>query len=67
MKQKKSEKKLNLNKKTVTILDSRQIGAVYGGDDHTDLSFCFCCTGGNIYSCPPPVPQDPTFHIVCCY
>lgn len=66
MKQKKSEKKLSLNKETVAILDSRQIGAVYGRADHSDESFCYCCATGIMYSCPPPKTEDPTVHIICC-
>jgi hypothetical protein len=67
MKQKKSEKKLNLNKETVAILDSRKIGAVHGGGSiYTFETQCNCCETGGMHSCPPPRTQDPTVFIICC-
>jgi hypothetical protein len=61
MKQKKLKKKLNLNKETVAILDSRQIGAVYGGGGDPVY-----CDTWQIHSCLTNT-QDPTILIVCCF
>jgi natural product precursor len=60
MKQKKSAKKLNLNKNTIAALDSRQIKAAYGGDTYTGESVCYCRDHCEITnpSCPPT--EDPT-------
>ena len=61
MKQKKSGKKLVLNKETVAILDSRQIGAVNGGGG--DIKYC---DTWQIHSCLTNT-QDPTILILCCF
>jgi hypothetical protein len=61
MKQKKSGKKLNLNKKTIAALDNRQINAAHGGVGVTCGSCaqtCTCvvgcheCPTGILTSCP---------------
>jgi hypothetical protein len=74
MKQKKHGKKLNLNKKTIAVLDNRQINAAYGGiaPDESDFDCRIYCNTPNPISCPPPKTQDPTATIMkpacpCCY
>jgi natural product precursor len=68
MKQKKPGKKLNLNKKTIAALDSRQIKAVYGGDPgESDCPCRIHCGTEYPSSCLPTDTQDPTIYIVCCY
>jgi natural product precursor len=58
MKQKKSGKKLNLNKKTIAALDSRQLKAAYGGE--TGESVCFCRTHCENTNPSCPITEDPT-------
>lgn len=69
MKQKKSGKKLNLNKKTIAALDNRQINAARGGigvtcgtcaQTCTCRQHCAYCVTGVLTSCPSdmmPVSQ----------
>ncbi len=49
MKQKKSDKELILNKKTIATLENRQINAVYGGTCLTER--CPICATGGALSC----------------
>jgi natural product precursor len=53
MKQKRPGKKLNLNKKTIAVLENRQINAVYGGIEQLTET-CQChhpCGTGPVLSC----------------
>lgn len=72
MKQKRLGKKLTLNKKTIAILDHRQINAVYGGIDPTNVSNCVCNNTEEPDTCNHPETQDPTATVFpricpCCY
>lgn len=64
MKQKKPGKKLNLNKKTIAVLENRQINAVYGGIEQlTETCHCHPCGTGPVLSCV--TAGFPSLCIVC--
>jgi hypothetical protein len=59
MKQKKSGKKLNLNKKTIAALDNRQINAAHGGTEPTCGSCAQTCTcNKECFECDTAVPTS---------